>query len=701
MQPLDLSVKLKLDESVTNSPNLCDRFSDADLTQIGNLVLDGYKRDEQSRINWFKRMEAGMDLAMQIQKDKNFPWPGASNVIFPLVTIASLQFSARSYENIIQGTDVVKYRVLGTDLDGQKKQRADRISAHMSWQVLEEDEAWEEQHDRLLINLGIVGTALIKTYFSSKEGHNVSELVMARDFVVDYWAKSVATAARATHIIPLFRNEIYEKVKRKAFRDVLTADWYTGNAQRPETNARQDNRLGVEPPLVDGDTPFRSLEQHRNLDLDGDGYEEPYIVTIEESSAEVLRIVAGWDTEGDIERTESGAVIRIKRTEYFTKYGFIPAADGGFYDTGFGVLLGPLNEAVDSGINQLIDAGTMANSNGGFLGRGAKIRGGVYTFAPWEWKRIDSTGDDIRKSMVPFPVREPSSVMLSLLSLLIEYTDRVAGTVDQAVGKNPGQNTPAETSRNSLEQGMRVYASIFKRVWRSLKQEFKKLHQLNARYLPSSSHFGDQNEEIRREDYLSNPDQVVPVADPNVVSQQMKVQQAVTVREASMQVPGYDREVVERRFLKAMRVEGINEVYPGADKTPPLPNPKAQLEQMKLQAIQMKIDWEKQKFIAELQSSRAKNQAEINKMQAEIYQIISSVQVEQSSHKVEVFERVIDALKTHNDMINDRIAALSGEQDGKPSAGSDGMGSMGNKPADQGSQGVPASQPAATAGAMG
>jgi hypothetical protein len=39
------------------------------------------------------------DINMQIQKDKNFPWPGCSNVIFPLITIASLQFSARSYTN--------------------------------------------------------------------------------------------------------------------------------------------------------------------------------------------------------------------------------------------------------------------------------------------------------------------------------------------------------------------------------------------------------------------------------------------------------------------------------------------------------------------------------------------------------------------------------------------------------------------------
>ena len=63
-------------------------------------------------------MNAAMDFALQVQKVKSFPWPNCSNVVFPLITIAALQFSARSYSNIIQGTDVVRYRTLGKDPDG-------------------------------------------------------------------------------------------------------------------------------------------------------------------------------------------------------------------------------------------------------------------------------------------------------------------------------------------------------------------------------------------------------------------------------------------------------------------------------------------------------------------------------------------------------------------------------------------------------
>ena len=679
MQFLKLHKFITLDRETIMSPNLCDRLDPQDLVSIGQLVWEGYQRDLNSRTAWQKRNEVGLNLALQVQKAKNFPWPGCSNVIFPLVTIAALQFSSIAYGNIIQGTDIVRYRVIGEDPSGVLKSRADRISKHMSWQVLEEDSAWEEQHDKLLINLGIIGTTFIKTYYSPSLGHNVSELVTAQDLVLDYYAKSVETAARKTHIVPLYRNEIYERCMKGIFVDVREEGWFqTAPIVLDDQNNQKDNRQGINIPQSDEDTPYRSLEQHRNLDLDGDGYAEPYIVTIEETSKCVLRIVSRIDNENDIERNNKGEIISCKPTEYFTKYSFIPSPDGGVYDIGFGVLLGPLNEAVNSGINQLLDSGTMQNSSGGFLGRGAKIRGGVYTMAPWEWKRVDSTGDDLRKSLVPFPDKQPSNVMFQLLGLLINYTDRVAGTVDQQVGENPGQNTPAETSRNTMEQGMKVFNTIFKRVWRSTKEEFKKLHKLNAMYLSQRKAYGEGDSYILNEDYKSNPDLVVPSADPSVTSKGAKVNKAMAVRQAAMQVPGYDVQEVEKNFLKALEIEGIDKLYPGPDKVPPLPNPKAAVEQMRLQGIKMKLDNDKQMFALELMENRRKLMAEIAKLEAEAMSLMSGIETDKAGVRIAAFDAAIGALKVHNDSLTARIkTVMEGSEDGKQQSGKSGdLGGM-------------------------
>jgi chaperonin GroES len=696
-----LSKKIVINEGVTSAPNLCDRFTAGDLSSLGKWVHEGYQRDKTSRMKWENRMEASMDLAMQIQKEKSFPWANCSNVVFPLVTIAALQFSSRSYGNIISGQDIVKYRVVGTDPDQRIRERADRISKHMSWQVLEEDTAWEEQHDRLLINLGIVGCNFVKTYFDSGLKHNVSELVMARDFVLDYWAKSVESCARKTQVIPMYRNQIYENSIAKIYRDVRNETWFNSAPPSAPTDnkAQQDNRQGMMPPAPDADTPFRMYEQHRLLDLDQDGYAEPYIVTIEESTQQVVRLVSRWERDEDIDRT-NGEIRRIKPTEYFTKFGFIPAPDGGIYDIGFGTLLGPLNEAVSSGINQLLDAGTMSNSNGGFLGRGVKIRGGVYTMSPWAWKRVDSSGDDLRKGMVPFPKSEPSDVMFKLLGLIINYADRLAGTTDVMVGENPGQNTPAETSRNMMEQGTKVYSGIYKRVWRSMKEEFKKLHKLNVVFLEPSRRFGNSDQKILQEDYKTNPDLVVPAADPNIVSDGMRLTQASAVRQAAHTVPGYSIEEAEKNYLRALKIDSIDLFYPGPDKVPPLPNPKASIEQMKLQGIKMRLDYDKWEFTTNLMAQRQETQAKIVKLYAEVQQLMAQTQTDQVRTKIETFNALVDAFKAHSDMMTNQITALqSGDQGDKGNGGD--VGGVAAKPGDTGAGGVPSPVQAQPAGAMG
>jgi len=657
---LKLSKKIVLDRNTIMAPNLTDRFSDEDLQKIGQHVWEGYDRDEQSRTKWRMRTQAAMDLAMQVTKEKNFPWAGCSNVTFPLVTIATLQFHSRAYPAIINTPDIVKYKVIGDDPTGELKARADRVSRHMSFQCLEEDTAWEEQHDRLLINLPIVGCAFKKTYYDGTLGHNVSELVLAQDLVLDYYAKSTETAPRKTHIIPMFRNDVYERVAVGTYRDILEEPWYTTYARPLEnvTTARTDQRHGQTPPVGDEDTPFTFLEQCLYMDLDGDGYREPYIATIEYSSRCLVRLACGIDSVDQIKRTTSGRIQRIEPTQYYTKYTFIPSPDNGIYDVGFGMLLGSLNESVNSLLNQLIDAGTMSNSAGGFLGRGAKIRGGAYTFAPLEWKRVDSTGDDLKKSIFPLPVREPSNVLFQLLGLLIDYTNRISGATETLAGENPGQNTPAETTQTMVEQGMKIYAAIFKRVWRSMKEEFKKQYIVNRLFIPDVKAFGPNAEKVLRDDYMGDENRIVPSADPNVVSEKQKLSQATMIKQVAATTPGYNLPEVERQFLRALRVDNIEQIYPGPDKVPPLPNPKVMVEQLKVQAKNYAVDAQMKKFALELMEQHELNAAKILQLEAQAAKLLEEAGGVSTANEIASFKTAIDAMRTHNDAVNKQIELM-------------------------------------------
>jgi chaperonin GroES len=190
---------------------------------------------------------------------KTFPWPKAANIKFPLLTVASIQFQARAYPAIVDGSNLVKGRVLGRDQDGSKRERADRIGQHMTWQLLYRMADWEEDTDKLLLMLPITGCVFRKTYYDPIAGTNRSDMITADDFVVDYWAKSLDRAPRYTHILHRYPYEVRANFAADLWRKVQFS-------QEPESS---DDVEG----LID------FYEQHRMIDLDGDGIPEPYVVT--------------------------------------------------------------------------------------------------------------------------------------------------------------------------------------------------------------------------------------------------------------------------------------------------------------------------------------------------------------------------------------------------------------------------------------
>lgn len=689
--------RLRINKDFIQSPNLTDRLRDEDLKKLGDLCFDGYARDLRSRGPWLKRNSAALDFAMQIAKEKNFPWPNCANVIFPLITIGALQFSARAYPNLISGTDLIRYRLRDQDPTGALLRRAQRIGRHMSWQMLEEDENWEEDHDTLLIYLSVAGTAFTKTLFSPEEKTPISEFVTAKDLIVDYWAKSMEKAARKTHLLTFYRNDIYERIMDDTWRDVREERWYNHGPQTSENNNQDgDERDGIFPPEPDEDSAFQFLEQHRWLDLDQDGYAEPYIVTLDRESKCVTRLVARFEREEDVERNSAGRIIRIHPTEHFTKWTFIPPIDGSLMGIGFGTLLGPINETVNSGINQMLDSGTLNLASGGFLGRGAKLRSGDTEFDPFQWHRVDGSGDDLRKNVFPLAsvLKEPSTVMFQLISLLIQYSQQVSGATEVNVGENPGQNTPAETYRGMAENGQQIYNATFKRVWRAMKQEARIRYTMNARYLPLARSFGEQGERIYASDYNGDAKSIAPVADPNVSSATMRMWQADSVASRAYSVDGYDRDGVERMWLKSRRIEGSEALYKGAGKVPPLPNPKLQVEEAKLKGRQMDIEARKQELTMNLMEKRRLTNAQILNLESQSVKNLAGIQGDAAAQELERFELVLNHLKDHQKLLNEHIQALtSGGTDEPSTSAGGGVPSMAGGPANAaGAAGAAASQ---------
>ena len=641
-------------EELLRSPNIAEDMDSEELSSLGFRLMDEINLDLTSRLDWEERNERASKLALQVVEKKTFPWPGASNVKFPLITIAAMQYHSRAYPALISNNEVVKCKVYGKDDDGEMHKRADRISRHMTYQVMEEDEGWEENTDKTLLVQAIAGTAIKKSYFDPVRGHNVSELVLPNDFVVNYYTKSIAESPRVSHRILLSSNDLHERQVRGVFLKVEDEVQPSLPNVSMLTQAKEDAQ-GVRQQSGDPDTPYEFFETHFWHDFDEDGYKEPYIAYIRRDTGKIYRIVARY-FEDSIEY-HNGEIIRIKPEQYFTKYGFVPSPDGGFYDLGFGVLLGPTNDSVNTIVNQLIDAGTMSVTGGGFLGRGVKIKGGDYTFKPHEWKRVDSTGDDLRANIFPLPIREPNGVSFQLLQLLINYGERIAGATDMMTGVSPGQNTPAETSRNVVEQGMKVFNGIYKRTWRAMKEEFQKLYRLNQLYLPSEPVEFEYNNELQfvlPDDYSMDMKLVKPAADPNVVSDSQRQMQAQAVLQLAQSSGGFNMYEVQKRYLDALKVNAIDQILPdpkGPNAIKPGPSEKMQIEKMKNDERQMNHQLKFKLGIAKLMQQAELEQAKITELQAKAVLELEQADGVKSGHAIAMLEAQIGAKRAHVDGI--------------------------------------------------
>jgi chaperonin GroES len=516
--------------------NLAKGLDDQERNKIADQVVQMYEYDERSRKHWLDRNDEWMKLALQTQENKDFPWPNASNVKYPLLTVAALQFASRAFPALLSSSDVVKVKVFGSDPTGELAEKASTIGKHMSYQVLHEMSGWEEDMDKLCYILPIIGTCFKKVYYDPILKVNCSELVFPRDLVINYWAKNLAEA-RKTHKLYYTPNRIFE---------LINADYYLDVPDVKLPGTILDNRVdntSNQGQMLDGSdqmTPRLILEQHTLLDLDKDGYAEPYIVTVDKESGKLLRISARFRKNDLVQ--EGGKIVAIKPCEYFVKYTFLPNPDGGFYGAGFGLLLGAVNEALNTLINQLIDSGTINNLQGGFLAKGIRVNKGPMPMAPGEWIPVNNYGDDLRKGIVPLPTKEPSAVLFNLLGLLATTGREIASVSEQMTGKFPGQNTPASTTSAVLEEGMKVFTSIHKRIHRDLGVEFKLLYKLNQTYIPTRVDFtlpvagtdATQNYKVGAGDYTELPIQgeasqgdtfvsVIPASDPSMINDSQKV----------------------------------------------------------------------------------------------------------------------------------------------------------------------------------
>jgi hypothetical protein len=425
----------------------------------------------------------------------------------------------------------------------------------------------------------------------------------------------------------------------------------------------------------------------------------PLIVTVHKTSNQVVRIKARWDTLDGIKVNKSGEVVKIIPEQCFTHFQFIPDPGGGFYALGFGQLLEPLNESINTVINQLLDAGRCQNQGGGFLGRGIRIKGGQIQVKPGEWTPVDTMGQALKDNIVPYPWPQPSEVLLKLLGVLVEASERVA-SIKAVVNDEGSPELKTGAVMALMEKGLKVYTGIMKRIFRAFSDEFDKLYVLNSRWLDDMVYFHVTGKpealQIGRQDYALDKLDVTPVADPEMSTDMQRMIKAQALLQASGR-PGIDEVEVTRRWVAAIRPGDesklliSDKVLSGEEqpihKMPPNPKmldaqAKIMLAQAKMQESQVRLQMDMKSFELEMELKLA----DIQLKRANAIKALADAKDTDQSDSVEMLKAELDRITNEAKMGLEILKMQAGGANaGGGAAKQGGVGGPAQRPAVSGS----------------
>jgi hypothetical protein len=543
--------------------NLAELLPDDVLGRLSSELMSNYRDYKMSRKEWEKSYTNGLDLLGFKYDSRSEPFRGASGATHPVLAEAVTQFQALAYKELLPADGPVRTQILGIQ-DPAKEQQARRVKDFMNYEIMNNITDYEPDFDQLLFYLPLAGSAFKKVYYDEVEGQAVSKFVPADDLVVPYSATSLEDAESIIHVVRMSENDLRKQQVNGFYRDI---DLTPGPVNETESE-KKERELAGEKKTKDGGV-FTLLEVHTELDLEGfedvspegepTGIKIPYIVTVEESSGQVLSIRRNFEI-GDIKK---------RRISYFVHFKFLPGL--GFYGFGLIHMIGGLSRTATAALRQLLDAGTLSNLPAGFKQRGIRIRDDAQAIQPGEFRDVDAPGGNIKDSFMMLPFKEPSQTLLNLMGVVVQAGQRFASIADLQVGDG-NQGAAVGTTVALLERGSRVMSAIHKRLYASLKVEFNLLARVFKLYLPAEYPYdvvGGQRV-IKQADFDDRVD-ILPVADPNIFSQTQRISLAQTEMQLAQSNPNiHNMYQVYRHMYEALGVKNIDAIL----KPPPIPVPK-------------------------------------------------------------------------------------------------------------------------------
>lgn len=669
--------------SYIDNPNIAEDISADRLKKIGEKVCEDYGKDRDSMSDWSKAVDRGMRIAKPTDAPKSFPWDGASNYKSSLIYEAVISFGDRVASEILSEKALVKGCLTGVESE-EKNMRMTRVAKFMNWQFNYEMKEWRDEQEQALYALSACGAFFKKTFFDPTEGKNVSYPIFYPNFAVNQNEKSMSAMTRFTECKNYTDNEIEERIRAGIWID----------QDYKQNDDDKDNEDGDEAGKQEITDNF--IEQCTSIDLDDDGYAEPYIVTVHKQSGLVARIVARFDKSSILVKVQDGVVaplnqiepqikqqvaqeklqevlqmqpedaesmtedklmsevddamyskmqiVKIKPTGLITKYGFVVAPDGTFLNWGYCHLLASQSELINTTTNQLIDAGSLANLPSGYKSKEFRQNKTPMRMKPGEITQVDVSADVLRNGLLFNQFREPSAGLMQLNEMTKAEARNMTAIVNLEGTIAP--NAPAATTLGILQEKMMPTTTLIGRVLRSMSEEFSKMFDLNAKYTDPQLYQQvlDDPQADYQQDFTRQGYDIEPTADASKSSQMQQMQTATVLLEL---LPIFDAPTPAKIAIaeRVLNTIGETELLPKLLQQPQQDPQLLQIEQQRLQVEQMNMQLQQQN------NDLLTKQHEIN---------ISKLEIEKMKLQLDQQE-LQRKLKEGNDNLAVQVAKLESE----------------------------------------
>ena len=540
--------------------NLAEYMDSSALESLGNELVGEFTKDIGDRKEWIQTYVDGLKLLGLKYEDRTEPWQGACGVFHPMLTESVVRFQSEGIMETFPAAGPVKTQILGKDTP-EKEEASTRVREDMNYQLTDVMVEYRPEHEKLLWNLPIAGSAFKKVYYDPSIGRQVAMFIPAEDIVVPYGASNLERAERVTHVMRKTENEVAKLQEAGFYMDVDLGD---PTHELDDIEKQKAEEMGMS---AIQDDRYRILEMHVDLDLKGyehknkkgekTGIALPYVVTVEKATTKVLAIRRNW-YEGD--------ELHTKR-QHFVHYQYIPGF--GFYGYGLIHLIGGYAKSATMLIRQLVDAGTLSNLPGGLKSRGLRIKGDDTPIAPGEFRDVDVPSGSIRDNILPLPYKEPSQVLYTLFQNIVQEGRQFASAGDMKVSDMSAQ-APVGTTLAILERTLKVMGAVQARMHYSMKQEFKLLKAIIADYTPDEYDYDpiEGSRRAKKSDY--DMVAVIPVSDPNAATMAQKIVQYQAALQLAQTAPQlYDLPLLHRQMIEVLGIKNAAKLVPIEDDQTP------------------------------------------------------------------------------------------------------------------------------------